>query len=104
MEITQMQFIEAKGEIARREDLVTISKFEDGFKVEVIKADSPYREMTYFVERVGFSKFNKFMRIVEGSISIYDKGLYATTNTNIEFDFLKEEEFEFELSEMRHGC
>ena len=53
MEITQMQFIEAKGEIARREDLVTISKFEDGFKVEVIKADSPYREMTYFVERVG---------------------------------------------------
>lgn len=48
-----MQFIEAKGEIARREDLVTISKFEDGFKVEVIKADSPYREMTYFVERVG---------------------------------------------------
>lgn len=103
MEIRQMQFIEAKGEIARREDLVTISKFEDGFKVEVIKADSPFREMAYFVERVGFTKFTKFMKITEGSICINDKGLYATTNTNAEFDFLNEEEFDVELHEMRHG-
>lgn len=98
-----MQFLEAKGEVARREDLVTISKFEDGFKVEVIKADSPFREMSYFVERVGLEKFTKFMGITDGSICIHDKGLYATTNTNAEFDFLKEEEFEFELIERRHG-
>lgn len=103
MEIRQMQFIEAKGEIARREDLVTISKFEDGFRVGVIKADSPFREMAYFVERVGLTKFTGFMQITEGSICIYDKGLYATTNTNVEFDFLKEEEFGVELNEMRHG-
>ena len=98
-----MQFLEAKGEVARREDLVTISKFEDGFKVEVIKADSPFREMSYFVERVGLEKFTKFMRITAGFICIHDKGLYATTNTTIEFDFLREEEFTVELIEMRHG-
>lgn len=98
-----MQFLEAKGEVARREDIVTISKFEDGFKVEVIKADSPFREMSYFVERVGLEKFTEFMRITDGSICIHDKGLYATTNTTIEFDFLREEEFTVELIEMRHG-
>ena len=98
-----MQFIEAKGEIAKREDLVMISKFEDGFKVEVIKADSPNREMIYFVERIVLPKFKKFMRIVEGSISIFDKGLYETSNRYTEIEFLKEAEFIFDLSEMRRG-
>ena len=98
-----MQFLQAKGEIARREDLVMISKFEDGFKVEVVKADSPNREMVYFVERVGLEKFTKFMRITEGSLSIHDKGLYSTSNAYIELEYLKESEFIFELSEMRRG-
>ena len=40
---------------------------------------------------------NKFYKYGE---KVY---MLVATNTNIEFDFLKEEEFEFELSEMRHG-
>ena len=98
-----MQFLQAKGEIARREDLVMISKFENGFKVEVVKADSPNREMVYFVERVGLEKFTKFMRITEGSLSIHDKGIYSTSNAYVELEYLKESEFIFELAEMKRG-